>query len=50
VTKNSEFQNELVGLTQKRLSHEEPTGRKLWNGQYKELIKINKFLMDLFSI
>ena len=50
VTKNSEIQNELGRLTQKRLSQENPIGRKLWNGLHKELFKIHKFLMDVFSM
>jgi hypothetical protein len=50
VTKYSEVQNELGRLTQKRLSQEEPVGRKLWNELYKELIKIHKIRMDVFSM
>jgi hypothetical protein len=50
LTKISEVQNELGRFTQKCLSQEEPVGRKLWNGLYKELIKIHKFRMDVFSM
>jgi hypothetical protein len=38
----------LTDLLKKRLSQEEPIGRKLWNGLYKELIKIHKFRTDFF--
>jgi hypothetical protein len=48
VTKNSEVQNELGRLAQKRLSQEEPVRRKLWNELYKGLTEIHKFRMDVF--